>query len=63
MVSSRRLSLGGMVLALAGVVVGVAALERHQVEYPEVAWLDGVFVVALVLCALVQAHAAGSPPS
>ncbi len=63
MVSSRRLSLAGMVLALAGIVVGVAALERHLVEFPEAAWLDGVFVIALTLCALVQAHAAGSPPS
>ena len=62
MVSSQRLALTGTVLALAGVVVGVAALERHLTEFPEAAWLDGVFVIALVLCAIAPAHTAGNSP-
>lgn len=62
MVSPRRMALSGMVLSLAGVVIGVAALERHQVEYPAGVWLDAVFVTALALCALVQAQVAAQLP-
>jgi len=56
MVSARQMTFSGMVLSLVGMVFGVAALERHLVEYPAAAWLDGVFVIGLVLLAFTQAH-------
>lgn len=56
MVSTRQLTFSGMVLSIVGIIFGVAALERHLAVLPAVAWLDGVFVIGLVLLAFTQAH-------
>lgn len=56
MVSARQMTFVGMILSIVGIFFGVAALERHLAVLPEAAWLDGIFVIGLMLLALTQAH-------
>lgn len=62
MVSDRQITFAGMVLSVVGIVFGVAALDLHLATMPGAAWLDGVFVLGLVLLALTQAHLSARLP-